>query len=292
MEPKSESKICIILLIGLPGSGKTTFCKEFIEKMPKILTAKNLQISHIELDLVENSLKKEKPKKTENFDSEIWKNSRDFAIQNTEDIIKKAKLEQLCNIILVDDNFYYESMRKPYIHLCQKYNIGLIQLVFKISEMEAKTRNLLREKEQQVENVVIERMSQKIEYPCENIATNIKCVEITKDNNWENLAKIIDFAFYNSVKDLIKESEELKEKDRKICKENIIHQIELSIRQEIGNVMKKMSKEDAKNKGKLISKMKENFMEDVNKSEKNKEINELLTKFSHKEIKLFYIIDF
>ena len=115
MNPLPSS--CIILLCGLPGVGKSTFAKMFND------FGLNEKIVHVEFDSVfGNELKTSQYEieKQVPFDAEIWKKSRKKAFDLVESMISGSDGEYI--IVLVDDNFYYSSMRYPFFKLAKRRN--------------------------------------------------------------------------------------------------------------------------------------------------------------------------
>ena len=67
--------------------------------------------------------------------------------------------------VLVDDNNYLSSMRKPWHRLARERSAGFCQIFVQISSEQAKARNSMREAEEQVPASVIDSMADRLEPP-------------------------------------------------------------------------------------------------------------------------------
>lgn len=94
----------VVLLCGLPGSGKSFLTQKLIDKTPE-----GIDVIRISLDSVWEDQKV--------FDRERWKAARLKALQTVEtQLISQRSTGSL--VIFVDDNMFYRSMRKKYHQLC------------------------------------------------------------------------------------------------------------------------------------------------------------------------------
>lgn len=80
----------------------------------------NVEVVHVELDRVYDELRKEKDaeESDQNFDLGAWRNSRERAFAMVES--KLSEDEGKTRFILVDDNFYYQSMRHTFFRVARK----------------------------------------------------------------------------------------------------------------------------------------------------------------------------
>ena len=104
---ESSKPPLLLLLIGLPGCGKTTLASSILKLNP---TSK-----HICFDLLQGGLQT----------TESWHQAKQTAFELCQ--------HSNANLIILDDNFEYKSMRKPYFKLAQERHIGYIELHFTIS---------------------------------------------------------------------------------------------------------------------------------------------------------------
>ena len=73
--------ISLVTLCGLPGCGKTTFCKQFCSyasSSARQFDVPRFSVVHIEFDLIEQQLKG----KSHEFDPGVWKSARKMLVQN------------------------------------------------------------------------------------------------------------------------------------------------------------------------------------------------------------------
>ena len=193
----STPRMCLVVLIGLPGAGKTTFCKHlqtFIdgENMPDfgflhicydqfIPISKQKEMALIALsDRIHSSPEKEM-ESDENFkscrknfvlmtDEVIYKlkgNNSSFKA-NDENILPSyhAVKEQEKVLIVIDDNNYYESMRYEYYQLARKHSVGFCEIYLKPNSIDSVlSNNQMRAAEEQIPEDVIRNMDSKIEAP-------------------------------------------------------------------------------------------------------------------------------
>lgn len=73
----------------------------------------------MEFDAVEEDLKDRS--QTQNFDAEVWKQARETIYTQTQEILSNDSSPEDVYVLL-DDNFYYKSMRKPYYRLAAEFN--------------------------------------------------------------------------------------------------------------------------------------------------------------------------
>jgi tRNA uridine 5-carbamoylmethylation protein Kti12 len=93
----------VLLLMGLPGSGKSTLSKKILESLPGSL--------HVEYDAVANEMIVE-----ECDELQAWRLSRHAALKRLDYLLGERG-----PTILMDDNFHLSSMRKQVYHVCQRY---------------------------------------------------------------------------------------------------------------------------------------------------------------------------
>jgi tRNA uridine 5-carbamoylmethylation protein Kti12 len=88
----------VVLVCGLPGSGKSTVCAN-------LQVFNFTEIIRIEFDQIERSLREHADK----FDPCIWRRARRIVHEKVSELRSNPEI-----LILLDDNFYYKSMRKKF----------------------------------------------------------------------------------------------------------------------------------------------------------------------------------
>ncbi|XP_075072189.1 L-seryl-tRNA(Sec) kinase [Mixophyes fleayi] len=147
------------------------------------------------------------------------------------------KLSPIC--LILDDNFYYQSMRYEVYQLARKYSLGFCQLYLHCSTDCCLLRNTSRP--HPVTDKTILLMDQKIEKPN------------PEKNTWEKNSLVLDSSRGIAVDDSRitdflnralaspvtppEDDTEEKDKDREICAANIVHQADQSLRRLISETM-------------------------------------------------------
>ena len=110
---------CIVLLVGLPGTGKTTFAK-ILSQTNEAASCATVSFDEV-LPLEEQKALSTAPSSSGNK----WKLAR----QDMKDRVRKEMAERNDDVIVfVDDNNYYRSMRQEYHRLARDANAGFCQL--------------------------------------------------------------------------------------------------------------------------------------------------------------------
>jgi len=171
----------IILVCGLPGVGKSSICRILLKKLSDIVSSLNGCLAHVEFDDIFRRLQTSSEAysshmtssiSSETFDSILWKHSRRIAFEYVENLIKdlspapSTQPSQFdCHFIIVDDNFFYKSMRVPFFRLAQKYGCRYMLLYITASLERILTNNRKRPPDRRVPDSIIREMSRKFEKP-------------------------------------------------------------------------------------------------------------------------------
>ncbi|KAF2903470.1 hypothetical protein ILUMI_02704 [Ignelater luminosus] len=148
------SKICLVVLMGLPGAGKTSLCNQLIKSLESNESYKTYTI---EFDML-----------MQITDENCYKELRKQVYASTEHIVESINSllnEQNKYVIFIDDNMYYKSMRYEYYKLARKYETSFLQIHINILLETAISRNRKREQKHQVPKSVIQDMASKFEVP-------------------------------------------------------------------------------------------------------------------------------
>jgi tRNA uridine 5-carbamoylmethylation protein Kti12 len=179
---KSAVESCekiVILLCGLPGAGKSTLARLFLDKQGAS------SIALIEYDDLQDSLLT--IMKGEVFDEQhmlqAWKSSRTLALQTLSERLDDSNTK----FLFLDDNFYLQSMRKQIYQVCQNHitannnnntdrviHFGLVWMETPVDV--CLERNQQRPQQRRVPDTVIHHMQHKWEAPGEKGAVWEKSV--------------------------------------------------------------------------------------------------------------------
>ena len=268
----------IVVLIGLPAAGKSTFAKLLSDKLNgnEYKDIKTVLVTYDELIPLENQ-----KKYAENHSEKEWKIQRQSISKNVDKMLsgeevqcfKIPKIDRNMDkiVFIIDDNNYYGSMRYEYFQIARKYEVGFCQFHLDITVDEAKKNNQSRSENQRIPDNVIDSMASKLEIP------------LPTKNNWEKFSiQIFAQNFENSL-DLcinmilmtlsnpvqpIEDITENKVESRAKCNASVIHQADKLLRKTVNSKIKQfqkneMSKDDLKVKAKELNAIKDEVLEDL-----------------------------
>ncbi|NXO61072.1 PSTK kinase, partial [Aramus guarauna] len=163
--------------------------------------------------------------------------------------------------LILDDNFYYQSMRYEVYQLARKYSLSFCQLFLECPLECCLQRN--RQRSHPLPDQIISLMARKIEMPdlkknaWEQNSLILRSSDCTSEDD-EQIISLLTTALENPVKQN-EENTEQKEADRATCAASAVHQADQMCRRIISQAMK-----DAKDKNALPSEMK-SLAEELNK---------------------------
>lgn len=283
--------ICLVLLVGLPGSGKTTlvnFIKQhFTNEKEATDEHPSLNVIHICYDdLIKSSL-------VFSVSSEggIWRDARKEVLSMVEKLICMLKglflekrterlllkyedenkyIKTNCEwnvdstrktLIVIDDNMYYSSMRYSYFQLARCHCLGFYQLYIECSVASALLHNKQRPLEERVPDEVIIKMGERIELPqgkpWEEWLLSIKAHEqYLNHETVKHIERMTLRAFLNPVKPVDNLSE-FRGVSREACMASTVHQCDLALRHLVNQRMKlsqqkSCSSEELKTQSKVL----------------------------------------
>jgi len=270
----------LVILMGLPGSGKSSFAKILQEKLGNSAV-------HIEYDQL-ISLEQQKQfasdESAETDNAQNWKEERKSIVDNIDsyligDQVSKflpvsLNREETSHVLIIDDNNYYASMRYEYYQIARKHQIGFCQFHLDAEIDLAKSMNKARDKSKVIPDEVIEKMASKLEPPDPlknsweqfSFQIPVKSIESLKDY-LELSLNMIQMTLKNPVKQIEDKTEE-KEKDRAKCTASVIHQADKCLRKIVGDKIREskketMKKEDIQTKANLFNSKKDELLEDL-----------------------------
>nr|XP_056706453.1 L-seryl-tRNA(Sec) kinase [Euleptes europaea] len=171
---------------------------------------------------------------------------------------------------ILDDNFYYRSMRYEVYQLARKYSLGFCQLFLDCQVEVCLQRNCQRT--QPLPEETICAMAQKLEVPnsekytWEQNSLILKSTEYTLEDNLQ-LFSLLSTTLENPVK-LLEENTKLKEADRALCAASFLHQADQAVRRIVSQTMKnakdsKLTPSEMKSLAQELNKLKVEFLEDL-----------------------------
>ncbi|XP_044301527.1 L-seryl-tRNA(Sec) kinase isoform X2 [Varanus komodoensis] len=171
---------------------------------------------------------------------------------------------------ILDDNFYYRSMRYEVYRLARQYTLGFCQLFLDCCVEVCLDRNSQRK--QPLPEETICTMVQKIEVPnpekytWEQNSLILKNTGHSPEDNLQVLS-LLSTTLENPVKPL-EENTEQKAVDRAICAVNVLHQADQAVRRTVSQVMQNakensLTPSEMKSLAEELNKLKVEFLEDL-----------------------------
>ncbi|XP_078421326.1 L-seryl-tRNA(Sec) kinase [Cetorhinus maximus] len=313
-----ETGLCLCLVAGLPGAGKSTFARRLL----KVLQPKSETLLLCYDDLIpgeafsltgqaDGDCLTDNPAAT----SSLWKLYRHKLLEYVEHLIQAIygngflsvsdserdstwecfiqSLKQqhiisgetqhgvqqysVCNtysrplVIILDDNFYYQSMRYEVYQIARRNSLGFFQLFLECPIELCLERN--HERGCPVNDETIVLMSAKIQPPdpaknsWEKTSLIMKSAENVLEEDIQKVFELLDVSLENPEKPF-EENVEQKEIDRAICAANVLHQADQAIRRLVSQSMKtakdkKLSKCNMKLLSEELNKLKIVILEDL-----------------------------
>ncbi|XP_051530265.1 L-seryl-tRNA(Sec) kinase-like [Myxocyprinus asiaticus] len=271
------ARACLCVLCGLPAAGKSRLA-QVLREHAQSRGWKTLLVTYDELipasDWRESEWKQQRKTvvmclerflchtHTEMTD-DIWTRFEQMhTLQQTDSQTHSQPL-----VILLDDNFYYQSMRYEIYQLARKNSLGFCQVFLRCELHVCLQRN--QQRSQRVPDEVLQQMSIRMEPP-DPTRNSWEQQSLTVDNT-ENITdadvlKMMDmlvFALENPLRPVQDDSQQ-KEADRQICASSVLHQADQTCRRIISQT---------------VTSARENQASSVVLKALAKELNELKTRF-------------
>ncbi|XP_039093847.1 L-seryl-tRNA(Sec) kinase isoform X3 [Hyaena hyaena] len=177
--------------------------------------------------------------------------------------------------LILDDNFYYQSMRYEVYQLARKYSLGFCQLFLDCPVETCLQRN--GQRPQALPAQTIHLMGRKLEKPnpeknaWERNSLTIESPACSPETSLK-LTDLLLTALENPVK-YIEDNVEQKETDRMICSTNVLHQADQTLRRIVSQTMREAKDErvlpsNMKFLAEELNKLKAEFLEDLRQGNK------------------------
>ncbi|XP_007260982.3 L-seryl-tRNA(Sec) kinase isoform X1 [Astyanax mexicanus] len=172
--------------------------------------------------------------------------------------------------VLLDDNFYYQSMRYEVYQLARKYSTGFCQVYLHCPVEVCLSRNLDRGRP--VPDEVIVEMSKRMESPnaaknnWEETSLTLNSTDFT-NAHIQSLLQLMSSALKNPLSPVQDDSEQ-KEADRERCASSVVHQADQACRRLVSQAMvrareNKASSEVLRVLARDLSEQKTRFLQDL-----------------------------
>lgn len=252
-----DGKVCVVLLVGIPGSGKSFFrkffetflcgntesvlgsvqvwsvCYDDFEPMRRGNSnwkKCRLDIMTIVCNLIEHL------KSQDSLIKGFNKESSGICLINKELVSPDSIL------ILIDDNMYYRSMRYEYYKLARVHNISFSQIFFEVDLQKALKCNSERSAGSRVPETVVENMYRKLEPPQANHLWEKFSISVLSYADFQNLdivTKILSClrtALDNPVR--VRDVNSNEEEAFHVTTSNAFHQIDNTLKQLVAGHIK------------------------------------------------------
>lgn len=144
-------------------------------------------------------------------------------------------------VFLLDDNFYYPSMRYEVYQLARKYSLGFCQVYLHCDLESCISRNQSRP--DPIPTEVILEMVKRLEFPnpqknsWEANSISLNTTDALSKSDIQKVTELISFALNNPLSP-VEDNTEQKEADRLKCATSLVHQADQACRRLISDAMK------------------------------------------------------
>jgi len=175
----------VVCLCGLPGAGKSTLARHVLavgaERLRAALRVQGLRLWHLCFDDVLAALQKEAG--ASDFDPELWHRARELALHAVHALFLfrsgtkaleaiarssmagNAEAASCIDIVLLDDNMHYRSMRRAYYKVAREAQLAFCTICLPLPVVEAVARDARRSPPHHVGRATIEVMAEALQWP-------------------------------------------------------------------------------------------------------------------------------
>lgn len=161
----SVANVCIVVTVGLPASGKSAACRALLAASA---VRTDVRVEHVEFDAHLSDWSFDNDDSDDGHAAGAWKAARARLAESVETRVVAAESDEALLVLLVDDNMYYESMRRPYWHMARAHGAAFAILECDSGDLDAcLRRNALRDEGtgRRVPDDVVRRMAARLEPP-------------------------------------------------------------------------------------------------------------------------------
>ncbi|XP_030132439.4 L-seryl-tRNA(Sec) kinase isoform X2 [Taeniopygia guttata] len=314
--------VALCLLCGLPAAGKSTLARGLLGRLPQRPGWACALLAYDEL-IPPEAFRPRAPGAGPQEPSPLlpgWKRSRRELLQCLEGFLRAllsgaplpgpaqrflghclpelpaAGAASRPLVLLLDDNFYYQSMRYEVYQLARKYSLGFCQLFLECPVECCLQRNRLRS--DPVPEQTIQLMARKIEMPdlrkntWEHHSLILNSSECVSEDD-EQIMNLLATALENPERPNEEDTEQ-KEAARAICAASAVHQADQACRRVISEAMqdakgKSLLPSEMKSLAEELNKLKAEFLEDLRqgkalKTQYSDPTTSVISSFQHKAI--------
>ncbi|KAK6054033.1 hypothetical protein COOONC_08462 [Cooperia oncophora] len=148
----------LVLIMGLPAAGKSSLCEKIQENHPNAVV--------FSLDEINGRW-------SEDFESHVERKSFERTVRQ---YLEAHCDEEFDKVVVVDDNFYLRSMRRPFERMARSFGLRYCCVLVDVDVQEALRRNSQRGADR-VRDETILRMAREIELPSDVLVCKGEAVE-------------------------------------------------------------------------------------------------------------------
>ncbi|XP_036427862.1 LOW QUALITY PROTEIN: L-seryl-tRNA(Sec) kinase-like [Colossoma macropomum] len=298
-DPTMPATVCLCVLCGLPASGKSSLVQAASAQISKqgwgtfIISYDHLiaeeafdfssgdslskgqtrwkQHRQAVLTCLESFLQDPQAPSPCRTEGNVWECfSQAVEQQQILPALRRSSSQPPRIAVLLDDNFYYQSMRYEVYQLARKYSTGFCQLYLHCPLEVCLSRN--QDRGQPVPDEIIVEMSKRIEPPnaqknqWEQSSLTLISTDIT-DTDIQKLLQLMSSALENPLSPFQDDSEQ-RAADREHCASSVVHQADQACRRLVSQAMltareSKASSEVLRVLAKDLSEQKGHFLQEL-----------------------------
>ncbi|XP_067224714.1 L-seryl-tRNA(Sec) kinase isoform X2 [Chanodichthys erythropterus] len=200
-------------------------------------------------------------------DDDVWRRFEQMLQQQS---VSHTHTHSQPLVLLLDDNFYYQSMRYQIHQLARKYGVGFCQVFLRCPLHVCLQRN--QQRSQSVPDEVLLHVCERMEPPNPRNRWEQQSLTLDGTDRIADLQKLMDLlgsALENPLRPVQDESQQ-KEADRQICASSILHQADQTCRRLVSQAVASAREAQAspdvlKALAKELNELKTRFLQDLKK---------------------------